>query len=74
MVAIAVLLVTKFLLEAIRYSDNSMYSFRTIEEYQEVKSDLIKSFDAYSMNLKYCITSQENDPNSISISPQAYFL
>ena len=45
-VAIAVLMVTKFLLEAIRYSDNLMYSFRTIEEYQEVKSDLIKSFDA----------------------------
>merc|ERR1711888_479097 len=59
--AIAVLMVTKFLLEAIKYSDNLMYSFRTIEEYQEVKNDLIKSFDAYSMNLKYCITSQEND-------------
>ena len=65
-VAIAVLMVTKFLLEAIRYSENLMYSFRTIEEYKEVKSDLIKSFDAYSMNLKYCITSQENDPNVLS--------
>ena len=65
-VAVAVLIVTKFLLEAIRYSDNLMFSFQTVKEFQEVKKDLVKSFDTYSMGLKYCITSQEYDPNVLN--------
>ena len=65
-VAVAALLITKFLLEAIRYSDNLMFSFKTVNEYSEVKKDLIKSFDTYSMGLKYCITSREHDPNVLN--------
>ena len=51
-VAVAGLMITKFILEAIRYSDNLMSSFKTEEEYSQVKEDLIKSFNTYSMNLK----------------------
>ena len=65
-VAVAALIVTKFLLEAIRYSDNLMFSFQTVNEFQEVKKDLVKSFDTYSMGLKYCITSKEHDPNVLN--------
>jgi hypothetical protein len=38
-----------------------MYSFKTKEEYLEVKKDLETSFNRYSMPLKYCITNLEND-------------
>ena len=60
-VAVASLTITKFILEAIRYSDNLMASFKTVEEYSQVKEDLIKSFNTYSMDLKYIITSKEHD-------------
>ena len=61
LVLAAILLVTRFILECIRYSDNLLYSFKTKKEYLEVKQDLEKSFEKYSMKLKYCITSQEHD-------------
>ena len=60
--AVAVLAVTKFLLEFSRYADNIMYSTETREEYLEIKEDLNKSFNMYSMDLKYVITSMEHDP------------
>ena len=65
-VVVAILIVTKFLLEEIRYSDNLMFSFETIEEFKAVKEDLTRSFETYSMNLKYCITSQKYDPSILS--------
>ena len=65
-VVVAVLIITKFILEEIRYSDNLMFSFETIEEFEAVKKDLTKSFETYSMNLKYCITSQEHDPDILN--------
>ena len=55
-------LVTKYILESIRYSDNILYSFKTLEEYKKIKKDLETSLSAYSMKLKYCITNQSNDP------------
>ena len=61
-VAAALLLVTKFCLEFVRYSDNIMYSFKTVEEFQEVKKDMEKAFQEYSMELKYLVTSQKYDP------------
>ena len=61
-VATAVLLVTKFCLEFVCYSDNILYSFKSIKEFQEVKEDMERSFQEYSMELKYLITSQKHDP------------
>ena len=40
MVLAAMLLVTRFILECIRYRDNILYSLQTKEEYLEVKKDL----------------------------------
>ena len=54
--------VTKYILESIRYSDNIMYSFKTVEEFYAVKEDLISSLDRYSMSLQYCISSKQVDP------------
>ena len=62
MVATALLLGTKFCLEFMRYSDNIMYSFKTIEEFQEVKEDMERAFQEYSMEIKYLVTSQKHDP------------
>ena len=59
----AILMVSKFIIEFIRYSDNLMYSFKTKKEYLEVKKDLETSFSLFSMPLKNCITNQENDAN-----------
>ena len=39
-----------------------MYSFKSIDEFQEVKKDLEQAFNTYSMDLKYLITSQKHDP------------
>jgi hypothetical protein len=50
-VATAVLLVTRYILEAIRYNDNILYSFKSKKEFMEVKEDLKRSFDHYSMGL-----------------------
>ena len=49
----AVLLVTKFILEFVRYSDYLMYSFKSKSEYMDVKEDLETSFNRYTMPLKY---------------------
>ena len=49
----AILMVSKFIIEFVRYSDNLMYSFKTKKEYLEVKEDLETSFSLYSMPLKY---------------------
>ena len=57
----AILMVSKFIIEFVRYSDNLMYSFKTKKECLEVKEDLETSFSRYSMPLKYCITNLEND-------------
>ena len=65
-VAAAILLVTKFCLEFIRYSDNILYSFKSVEEFHEVKADMEKSFEEYSMPLKYLITSQKWDSNVLN--------
>ena len=62
MVASALMLVSKYILEYVRYSDNILYSFQTLEEYEKVKKDLEESFSKYSLPLKYLITSVENDP------------
>ena len=39
-----------------------MYSFQSVDEFQEVKKDMEQAFHAYSMDLKYLITSQKHDP------------
>ena len=49
--------VTRFILEAVRYSNNIMYSFKSREEFEEVRQDLVQCLDKYSMGLKYCISS-----------------
>ena len=43
-----------------------LYSFKTVEEFHEVKADMEKSFEEYSMPLKYLITSAKLDPNVIN--------
>ena len=50
--------VTKYILESIRYSDNIMYSFKLVEEFNMVQEDLVQSLDKYLMSLKYCISSK----------------
>ena len=62
-VASALMLVSKYILEYVRYSDNILYSFQTLEEYEEVRKDMEESFSKYNLPLKYFITSFENDPN-----------
>jgi hypothetical protein len=44
--------VTKYILKSVRYSDNILYSFQTLKEYEEVKKDLETSLSSYSMQLK----------------------
>ena len=61
-VAYAVLSVSKYILEYIRYSDNILYSFETQEEYRKVKKDLEESFAKFSLPLKYLISSTEYEP------------
>ena len=56
---VAVLAVTKWILEFSRYADNLLHSVETPQQYEELKEDLLQSFSRYSMPLKYCITSQE---------------
>ena len=51
-VAAALLLVTKFCLEFVRYSDYIMYSFKTVQEFQEVKKDIENAFQEYSIDSK----------------------
>ena len=58
--------VTKYILESIRYSDNIMYSFKTVEEFKAVKEDLIATLDKYFMSLKYCISSKQVDPQVLN--------
>ena len=61
-VANAVLSVSKYILEYIRYSDNILYSFETQEEYEEVKKDLEESFSRFNFPLKYLISTTEYEP------------
>ena len=61
-VAGVLLSVSKYILEYIRYSDNILYSFETPQEYEEVKQDLKKTFERYSLPLKYLISTQEFEP------------
>ena len=61
-VASALMSVSKYILEYIRYSDNILYSFQTLEEYEQVKKDLEESFSKFSLPLTYLITSVEHDP------------
>merc|ERR1712215_190401 len=61
-VAAALLLVTNFCLEFVRYSDVIMYSFKTVQEFQEVKKDMENAFQEYSMEFKYLVSSQKHDP------------
>ena len=56
-VTAAVMLVTTFILEFVRYSDNILFSFQTLEEFNQVKKDMEESFAKYSIPLKYLITS-----------------
>ena len=56
-VTAAVMLVTKFILEFVRYSDNILFSFQTLEEFNQVKRDMEESFAKYSLPSKYLITS-----------------
>ena len=58
---VALLAVSKFLLEFCRYADNILFSFPTLKEYLEVKKDIEKAFTTYSMPLKYTITRQKYD-------------
>ena len=44
------------------YADNILHSTETVEEYQELKDDLVNSFQTFSMPLKYCVTSVKHDP------------
>ena len=50
--SIALLDITKWILEYSRYADNILHSTESVEEYKEIKKDLINSFSAYSMPLK----------------------
>ena len=45
-VAAAVYLGTKYILEAVRYSDNILYSFQTVKEHEDVKEDLQNSLSS----------------------------
>ena len=58
----AALAVTKWILEYSRYADNILHSTETVEEYQELKDDLVNSFQTFSMPLKYCVISVKHDP------------
>ena len=51
-VTAAVLVVTKFILEFIHYTDNILFSFQSVEEFNQVKEDMKQSFDRYSLPLK----------------------
>ena len=64
---VAVLAVTKWILEFFRYADNLLHSVETPQQYEELKEDLLQSISRYSMPLKYCISSQENDPQNMII-------
>ena len=50
--AIALMAVSKFILEFCRYADNILYSFASLEEYMEVKKDIEHAFKTYCMPLK----------------------
>ena len=63
MVAATLMLVTKYILGFVRYSDNILYSFQTLEEFHEVRKDMEESLTQYNLPLKYIITSVEWDPN-----------
>ena len=58
--------VDKFLVEHVRYADNLVFSFRTLEEYLASKADLNDAFKTYSMPLKYIITSCNFDPDVLA--------
>ena len=62
-VAVALMLVTKYVLEYVRYLYNILYSFQTLEEFHQVRRDMEESFTQYNLPLKYLITSVEWDPN-----------
>ena len=57
----AKLYVTRHILEVVRYSDNICHSFKTNSEMHDVKENLYQAFSKYSMDLKYCISSIENE-------------
>ena len=48
-VAAALMLVTKYILEYVRYSDNILYSFQTLEEFHQVRRDMEESFTQYNL-------------------------
>ena len=55
--------VAKYIVEDLRYADNIVFSFKTVDEYEHVKKELQESYSHYNLPLKYLVTSQRWDPN-----------
>ena len=51
----------KEIVENVRYADNLTYSFKTKNEFNEVKKDLMQAYSTYDINLKYLISTQQYD-------------
>ena len=51
----------KEIVENVRYADNLTYSFKTKNEFDEVKKDLMQAYSTYDINLKYLISTQQYD-------------
>ena len=51
----------KEIVENVRYADNLTYSFKTKNEFYEVKKDLMQAYSTYDINLKYLISTQQYD-------------
>ena len=58
--------VTRYIVEAIRFADNVVFSFSTISEFWKVKADLEEAFSKYNLNLKYCISNKTAMPDVLN--------
>ena len=58
--------VDRFLTEFVRYADNIVYSFATLDEFLASKQDLDNAFSTFSLPLKYIISSCQHDPEALA--------
>ena len=58
--------VDRFLTEFVRYADNLVFSFATLDEFLASKEDLNNAFSMFSMPLKYIISSCQYDPEALT--------
>ena len=58
--------VDRFLTEFVRYADNLVYSFATLDEFLASKEDLDNAFSTFSMPLKYLISCCQYDPEALT--------